>query len=79
MRRSSPVSRITSRGQTTVPREVRAALSSAPGDSLAWDIESNGRVVVRRIQPADVEYLRAVESTLSEWTSQEDEKAYGDL
>jgi len=58
---------------------VRAALSSAPGDSLAWDIESNGRVVVRRIQPADVEYLRAVESTLSEWTSQEDEKAYGDL
>ena len=73
------ISKITTKGQTTVPREVRAALKSKPGDLLAWDIEKDGRVAVRRIQPVDVEYLKAVEATLSEWNTAEDEAAYGDL
>jgi len=73
------ISKITSKGQTTVPQSVRAALKSKPGDLLAWDVEGDGRVVVRRVQPTDVEYLRAVQGTLSEWQTAEDEKAYGDL
>jgi antitoxin PrlF len=73
------ISKITAKGQTTVPQEVRAALNSKPGDLIAWDIEPNGRVTVRRIQPADVEYLQAVQGTLSEWHSAEDEQAYGKL
>jgi antitoxin PrlF len=35
----SVVSKITAKGQTTVPREVRAALASKPGDLLAWEID----------------------------------------
>jgi hypothetical protein len=31
------------------------------------------------VQPMDVEYLRAVEKTMSEWNTAEDEAAYGDL
>ena len=77
MRRS--ISKITSKGQTTVPQSVRAALSSKPGDLLAWEVDADGRVVVLRVQPTDVEYLRAVAGTLSEWHTAEDEKAYGDL
>lgn len=73
------ISKITAKGQTTVPQEVRAALNSKPGDLIAWDIEPDGRVAVRRIQPADVEYLQAVQGTLSEWRSAEDEQAYGKL
>jgi AbrB family looped-hinge helix DNA binding protein len=73
------ISKITSKGQTTVPREVRAALRSQPGDLLAWEVDSEGAVAVRRVQPIDVEYLQAVEKTLSEWRSAEDEAAYGDL
>jgi AbrB family looped-hinge helix DNA binding protein len=73
------MSKITAKGQTTVPREIRAALKSKPGDMIAWDVEPDGRVAVRRIAPLDVEYLRAVQGTLSEWHSAEDEKAYGDL
>jgi hypothetical protein len=34
---------------------------------------------MRRVQPADVAYLRAIEGTLSEWKTAEDEKAYRDL
>jgi bifunctional DNA-binding transcriptional regulator/antitoxin component of YhaV-PrlF toxin-antitoxin module len=73
------VSKITAKGQTTVPQEVRQALKSKPGDLIAWEIEANGRVAVRRIQPLDVEYLQAVQGTLSEWHTAEDEKAYGRL
>ncbi len=73
------LSKITAKGQTTVPQEVRAALASKPGDLLAWEIEPDGRVAVRRIQPADVEYLQPVQGTLSEWHTAEDEKAYGKL
>ncbi|MEP6657661.1 MAG: type II toxin-antitoxin system PrlF family antitoxin [Betaproteobacteria bacterium] len=75
----SAVSKITAKGQTTVPQEVRAALKSKPGDLIAWDIEPSGRVAVRRIQAIDVEYLQAVQATLSEWHTAEDEKAYGKL
>ena len=75
----SAISKITAKGQTTVPQEVRQALKSKPGDLLAWEVEPGGRVAVRRIQPLDVEYLRAVEGTLSEWRTAEDEKAYGKL
>ena len=38
-----------------------------------------GMVSVRRIQAADVEYLKAVEGTLIEWRTAEDDKAYGKL
>jgi AbrB family looped-hinge helix DNA binding protein len=73
------ISKITAKGQTTVPQEIRAALNSKPGDLIAWEVEPDGRVAVRRIQPLDVEYLRAVQDTLSEWQTAEDEKAYGKL
>ena len=73
------ISKITAKGQTTVPQEIRAALKSKPGDLIAWDIDADGRVAVRRIQPADVEYLQAVQGTLSEWHTAEDEQAYGKL
>jgi AbrB family looped-hinge helix DNA binding protein len=73
------ISKITAKGQTTVPQEVRAALKSKPGDLIAWDVEPDGRVAVRRIQAADMEYLQAVQGTLSEWRTAEDERAYGDL
>jgi bifunctional DNA-binding transcriptional regulator/antitoxin component of YhaV-PrlF toxin-antitoxin module len=73
------ISKITAKGQTTVPQEVRTALKSKPGDLIVWEIEPNGRVAVRRIQPLDVEYLKAVQGTLSEWHTAEDEKAYGKL
>ena len=30
------ISKITAKGQTTVPQEVRVALNSKPGDLIAW-------------------------------------------
>ena len=73
------VAKITAKGQTTIPRDVREALSVSPGDFLIWNVGSDGTATVRRIQPVDLEYMRAIEGTLSEWIGAADEKAYGDL
>jgi AbrB family looped-hinge helix DNA binding protein len=73
------VAKITSKGQTTIPQDVRAALHVAPGDLIAWEVGDDGTATVRRVQPMDIEYLRAIEGTLSEWSGAADEEAYGDL
>lgn len=73
------IAKVTAKGQTTIPKEVREALHVAPGDLIVWQVEPGGKAVVRRVQPLDLEYLRAVEGTLSEWSSPADEEAYRDL
>ncbi|WP_276965165.1 AbrB/MazE/SpoVT family DNA-binding domain-containing protein [Metallibacterium scheffleri] len=73
------IAKITSKGQTTIPQDVRAALHVAPGDLIAWEVRADGTATVRRVQPLDIDYLRAVEGTLSEWHSPADEEAYRGL
>jgi bifunctional DNA-binding transcriptional regulator/antitoxin component of YhaV-PrlF toxin-antitoxin module len=71
--------KITAKGQTTVPREIREALKAKAGDTLLWELDEKGAARVRRVQPLDVAYLGALEGTLSEWNSDADEEAYRDL
>ena len=73
------VAKITSKGQTTIPQDVRAALKVTPGDLIAWEVDASGTATVRRVQPMDLEYLRAVEGTLTEWAGANDEEAYRGL
>lgn len=73
------VGKITAKGQTTIPQDVRDALHVSAGDLIAWDVRADGTATVRRVKPLDVEYLRAVEGTLSEWASEADEEAYRGL
>jgi len=48
------LAKITSKGQTTIPQEVRKALGAGPGDLLAWDLAPDGKVTVRRVRPLDL-------------------------
>ena len=73
------IAKITAKGQTTIPQNVRAALNVAPGDLIAWEVGADAAVTVRRVQPMDLEYLRAVQGTLSEWAGVADEEAYRGL
>jgi antitoxin PrlF len=75
---TNPISRLTSRAQTTIPREVRQKLSLEPGDTIVYEIEDDA-VRLRKQAPLDLSYLRAVQATLSEWESPEDAAAYDDL
>ncbi len=71
-------SRLTSKAQTTIPRAIRDRLDLRPGDRLIYDVE--GEVVrLRKLPATDIGYLRAIQTTLSEWDSEEDDTAYADL
>ncbi len=71
--------KITAKGQTTIPKDVRAALHVGPGDFIAWEVDEAGTATVRRVQPMDLEYLRAIDGTLDEWAGAADEEAYREL
>ena len=73
------IAKITSKGQTTIPADIRAALRVEPGDSLVWEMLDDATARVRRVQPLDIEYLEAVAGTLTEWATPADDEAYGDL
>ncbi len=73
------IAKITAKGQTTIPQDVRTALHVEPGDLIAWEVGADGTATVRRVRPLDIEYLRAVEGTLNEWAGAADEEAYRDL
>ena len=40
-------STVTSKGQTTVPREVRERIGAVPGTRLVWHVMPNGSLIVR--------------------------------
>ena len=71
-------SRLSSKGQVTIPAAVREKLHLAPGDTVIYEVEDE-RAVLRRAEPFDVAYHAALSDTLDEWISPEDEEAFGDL
>ena len=73
------VAKITAKGQTTIPRDVRIALKVAPGDLITWEVSDDGSARVRRVQALDIEYLGALEGPLPEWSGAADEEAYRGL
>ena len=43
-------STLTSKGQVTVPQEIRRSLGLEQGDRLVWEATGAGRVEVRKVQ-----------------------------
>jgi AbrB family looped-hinge helix DNA binding protein len=72
-------SKVTTKGQVTIPVEVREKLGIREGDVLTYEFDKAG-VRVTKLHPFDVEWHRAVSSTLAEeWNSPEDDEAFADL
>jgi len=71
-------SKLTKKYQATIPEPVRKLLHLKMGDEIAFDIEKGG-VHLRRARSVDIAFTQSLESTLSEWTTEEDEEAYSDL
>jgi len=73
------LARVTAKGQATIPKRIREAAHIREGDMLAFDMDSNNRIIIKRIDPPiDVE-LSALQETLSEWNSHRDEEVWRDL
>jgi AbrB family looped-hinge helix DNA binding protein len=71
-------SRVSTKGQVTIPAGIRSALGVGPGDLVAYELEGN-KVRLRKVEPFDAAYHAAVAETLQEWNSPEDEEAFRDL
>jgi len=73
-------SKVTTKGQVTIPKEVRERLRITAGDVIAYEFQENGLVVVRKMEAFDGGWHRALSTTLAdEWNSPEDNEAFGDL
>lgn len=58
---------------------IRKKLRLRPGDTVIFEGSDGGGVRIRKAEPLDLEFLSSLEKTLSEWNSENDEKAYRDL
>jgi AbrB family looped-hinge helix DNA binding protein len=72
-------SKITSKGQVTIPKKVRESLGLEPGDFITYEIADDNSAILRRVEPYDASFHLAVSETLEEWGSEEDEEAFRDL
>ncbi len=72
------ISKLTKKYQATIPEPVRKNLALQAGDSVLFDIQGE-QVTLRKAQAVDIEYLQALQGTLSEWSSGADDQAYRDL
>ena len=72
------VSKLSAKGQVTIPLEIRKALNIEPGDLVAYEIQGQ-YIKLRRITPFDSVFHSAVSETLEEWNSPDDEEAFNDL
>ena len=72
-------SKVTTKYQTTIPKEIRAKLDLKAGDYVLFE-DRNDEIIIRKVTSVDWQYLKSVSPTLeAEWLSVADEKAYGNL
>jgi len=72
------VSKISIKGQITIPKEIRNAIGIKPGDLITYELRGE-TVKLRRVNPFDSLFHSAISETLEEWNSPEDEEAFNDL
>jgi antitoxin PrlF len=71
----SAFSKVSVKSQTVIPREVRERLGLKPGDTLRYRVTDDGVLLDKApANEADDPF-----AAFSEWSSEADEKAYGDL
>ena len=69
-------SRLSSKGQVTIPKEVRESLGLKPGDDVTFELLTGDAVILRRVEPDDAIFHLAISETLGEWGSDADNEAF---
>jgi AbrB family looped-hinge helix DNA binding protein len=68
------LSTISKKGQTTVPIEIRQKLNLREGDHVIFEIKPSGEILLKKaISIENMDYLRSVEKTLTEWMGTDDD------
>ncbi|MBI9083300.1 MAG: AbrB/MazE/SpoVT family DNA-binding domain-containing protein [Desulfobacterales bacterium] len=72
------ISKISVKGQVTIPADIRKALGIEPGDMLGYELQGKS-IKLKKVEPFDAAYHASVSETLEEWQSPEDEEAFKGL
>ncbi len=67
--------RVSSKGQTVIPKTVRQRLGLKTGDLIRFKVSEKGAVTIDKVRGGKDDPF----ASFGEWTSDEDEKLYGDL
>ncbi len=70
--------KLTAKGQTTIPRPVRRALKIEAGDLVVFTIDGE-TVTLRRAENLDSGFLRLATDRFEDWSTPEAEDAFRDL
>ena len=71
-------SKVTQKFQATIPQNIRKFLDIHEGDKLKFEIHDQ-KVIIQKLKPIDLEYLKSLENSLSEWSNDLDDEAYSGL
>jgi AbrB family looped-hinge helix DNA binding protein len=74
--KAQKLSTLSSKGQTTIPQEIRKVLDLHPGDFIVFEVDEDGAVVLKKVRTSsdELEYLKSIEMTLApEWMSEDDD------
>ena len=72
------LSKITSKGQTTIPVSVRKRLGLKSGDLVEFKVGKSG-VTLAKPDRLDAAFLKLAQEAFSDWSNKEDDKAFRDL
>ncbi len=73
------ISKITSKGQITIPLSIRKELEVSEGDKLVFQ-KKGSDIIIKKSQSVDVAYYKNIQKSFSsEWNSKADSEAYDDL
>ena len=67
-------SKVSSKAQTVIPKEIRKRLGLKPGDLIRYKLKGDTVEIERAAEAAEDPF-----ATFTEWASDADEKAYGKL
>ena len=71
-------SKLSSKGQVSIPKKVRDAIGLKSGDVVLYEIK-DGVVRLKRAEPFDAAFHTALSETLDEWSTPEDDEAFRGL
>lgn len=73
--------KLTSKYQTSIPKEIREILGLNKGDSIGFEIIEGEKKEVKLFKLAsfDIDYLKSLDSSLEEWNSKEDNENFKHL
>jgi antitoxin PrlF len=74
MSRKPVRSKVTSKSQTVIPREIREKLGLGPGDTLNY-IETDRGILIEKARVVEDDPF----TTFTEWATEADDRAYADL